>query len=62
MLFGIILVVVGFILVAMLWNEGMWGNALTFVNIVFSFACCAELFRTGRGHAGQSSAQFYLRR
>lgn len=36
MVLGILLIVILFICIAMLWNEGMWGNAITTLSVMFS--------------------------
>ena len=38
------LIVVCFIVIAMLWNEGMWSNAITMINIVFTGIIAWNLF------------------
>jgi hypothetical protein len=35
-MFGWLLVVVAFICTALMWNEGLWSNSITFVNTVFA--------------------------
>ena len=44
MLLSYILVAVAFIVIAMLWTEGTWSNALTFFNILFSGIISWTLF------------------
>jgi hypothetical protein len=44
MMLGILLIVIAFICVAMLWTEGMWSNALTFVNVVFACMVSMNLY------------------
>ena len=36
MLYGLLMVLIAFICIAMMWPEGMWGNTLTMVNVVLS--------------------------
>lgn len=44
-----VLLVVCFIVIAMLWNEGMWSNAITMVNIVFAGILTWNLFEIVAG-------------
>lgn len=43
-MFAYFMVFVCFIVVAMLWNEGMWSNAITMINIVFAGILAWNLF------------------
>ncbi len=41
---GIILIVISFIVVAMLWNEGAWSNAVTMFNVFFAGVIATNYF------------------
>ncbi len=43
-MFAFIIAVVGFIIVAMMWTEGMWTNAITLINVVFAGIVSWSLF------------------
>ena len=44
MIFDVFVLVIVFICVAMMWNEGMWGNAISFVNAIFAAAIAVNYF------------------
>ncbi len=44
MTLAIVLLVVFFVCVAMMWNEGMWSNALTLVNVIFAAMVATNYF------------------
>ena len=35
-MYGGLMILIAFICIAMMWTEGMWGNALTLVNVIFA--------------------------
>ncbi len=41
---GIVLVVISFIVIAMLWNEGMWSNAIALFNVFFAGVVSTNYF------------------
>ena len=44
-----VLLVVCFIVIAMLWNEGLWSNAITMCNIIFAGVVSWNLFEPAAG-------------
>lgn len=43
-MFSILLILIMFIIIAMLWTEGLWGNALTFLNTLFAAMIATNYF------------------
>ncbi len=44
MWYGMMMVVVAFVCIAMMWPEGMWGNAITFMNVILAILVSMNFF------------------
>ncbi len=57
-MFAWLIVVVMFICVAMLWNEGMWANALNLVNVTLAAALATNLYEPAADYLEKQMASF----
>lgn len=53
MLLTIVLILIMFICIALMWTEGMWGNALTLVNVTFAAMIASNWFEPLAGYLDQ---------
>jgi hypothetical protein len=44
MLYGGLMILIAFVCIAMMWTEGMWGNVITLVNVIFSVMLALNFF------------------